>query len=354
MDERDLLAIMCNLFCQGHQPSEIRDILADQYHVQLKRTAIYPKLKQGCMNGWISFTPPAEVKLAEALRARYRGVLQGVAVATGPTNEGVAYHAARELGRLIREVHAEKQRDATRASDPGVHLGLSGGYTLRLLSEYFADYLIQTFVDGDDRERAAYGAFPAMLHLHAMVAGFDPFDPTTEPNAMFTHLHLVNQVPTQMKFVGFNAPPVVRRDQIEKVKKLPQIQTSFDQASRIEIAITSMGAWTDPDCMLHKCMKQFPDDFDKLTRAGVIGDLMWRPLGPDGPLNGVTDVQTMSVMDLRSLARLIGGGGRVVLVVARTRKQKSKADVLKQLLAYDRPLVSHLVVDSLTAQELLV
>lgn len=353
MDDLELLLLICSLFCRGHKPSEIRDILARDYGIQRTQQSIHPKLQIGALNGYISFTPPINEKLTDELKARYGNVLQGISVSAAPTIDGVAFHAARQVGRLIRAVYAEKCRDASRANTKGVHLGLSGGWTLRLLCESFAKYLVETFVNGDDSELEAYGPFPEVLHLHAMVAGFDPFDPTTEPNAMFTHLHLGNQVPMQMKFVGFNAPPVVRRDQFEQVKSLPQIATSYDQADEIEIAITSMGAWTDPDCMLRKCMQQFPDDFARMEKAGVIGDLMWRPFGPKGPLNGVTDVRTMSVMDLRGLTRLIAKGGKVVLVVGRTRRHKSKADVLKQLLAYDQPLVSHLVVDALTAKELL-
>lgn len=353
MDVRDLQLLICKLFCQGHSPRAISKILKNEYGIDCNQQQIYPKLRAGCNNGFITYTPPADYALAEALMERYKGVLEGVYVAAGPTIEGVAERASRLLDRLIRETHAKKARDASLANDKGVHLGLSGGYSLRVLSECFARYLIQTFDKGDHDQTKLYGQFPDTLHMHAMVAGFDPLDPTTEPNAMFTHLHLENKVPVRMKFVGLNASPVVRRDQLDAFTRLPHVKTSFEEADKIEIAITSMGIWDDPYCMLRKCMEQYPKDYQTLKDAKVIGDLMWQPLGPTEPINGITDLKTVSVMDLLGLNWLIKRGGKVVLVVGRTRKLESKAHVLRQLLAYKRPLISHLVVDSMTAGELL-
>jgi Putative sugar-binding domain len=340
-----LTGLICTMLQRGMDTADIREVLKRKHKIWIRPNAVYPHFKKEARRGRFSYSPPIHEKLRTAVMECYPGLL-GVEVVNTADTDAVAKRGAGMLGRLIKQVWGQKLENS---GDGNVHLGLSGGRTLRFLSRHFSEYLVQTYgdLDGNLPEN-----FPPELYLHALVAGFDVYDPTLEPNAMFTHLHLANRVPIKMKFVGLHAPPAVTPQTYDLMMKTPSIKTSIREAEKIDIVVTGMGVWEDSNCILHRCMSPSPKAMDQLKKAGVRGDLMCQPICQRGPILEPTAIQTLTALKLPDLGRLIRRNGKVLLAVGPCQSGKTKADVLRLILNFTTRLVSHLVLDSKTAEEL--
>ena len=109
--------------------------------------------------------------------------------------------------------------------------------------------------------------------------------------------------------------------------------------------------------MLMAYMKKSQESYCRLQDAGCVGDLMWRPLGPNGPLTGERgkDIRAMTLLELDSLSPFIADEGKHVLLLLGPCGMcgASKGKLLRNILGLKAHLVSHLVVDSRSAREML-
>jgi hypothetical protein len=93
-----------------------------------------------------------------------------------------------------------------------------------------------------------------------------------------------------------------------------------------------------------------PKSLELLNQAGCLGDMMWRPLGPKGPLELQTEIRAMTLMELSELPRFIKRRGRVLLLLGPCGSCAGpKTDVLNAILRSEQPLVTDVVADSRSA-----
>ena len=64
-----------------------------------------------------------------------------------------------------------------------------------------------------------FPSYPPKIVLHAVVAGFDVFEPTTDPNTFFTLFHTGTPPNVEFSFVGLHTPPVSESKDYDAIKK---------------------------------------------------------------------------------------------------------------------------------------
>ena len=86
-------------------------------------------------------------------------------------------------------------------------------------------------------------------------------------------------------------------------------------------------------------------------KACIGGDLMWRPIGPQGPIALQTDARALSLVEFEEFPDFMAQNGtKILLVLGPCGKcHLPKTDILRALLGLEKPLISHLVVDTRTA-----
>jgi DNA-binding transcriptional regulator LsrR (DeoR family) len=339
LDRRELIAAVCNHFCQGQPMGRIRELIRTELGVELKREDPWQIVSFAAAEGWLRYQAPHEARLREQIRRSYDW-LQGVEVVHTASIEDVAYRGAEMLLDLIRLHHRAPY------SRQEVHIGFAGGGAMRRLARYTAEILGRTT-----------GGLPETLVLHAIVAGFNVEDPTFDPNAFFTYFANDPMMPVKTRFVGLHAPAIVRQAEIAGLRALQGIQQAYHSADQLDILVTSASSWSDEHSMLMAYMKKSPESYNRLRDAGCVGDLMWRPVGPHGPLTGErkNDIRAMTLLELSDLAPFISHKGKHVLLLLGPcgTCNMAKGELLRCILDLRPSLLSHLVVDSRSARELL-
>ena len=121
------------------------------------------------------------------------------------------------------------------------------------------------------------------------------------------------------------------------------------------LPVTSVGSFSAKcnHSLLQAYMQKSADSLKTLEAAGYLGDMLWRPLGPDGPIKAKTKIRAMTLIELGDLRGLIEEGTSVLLVVGPCRVcNEHRAQVLKTILRHEDHLVTHLVADSRSVEEL--
>jgi len=334
LDKRERMSVVCRYFCQGYRLAKIAARISEEYSTDFSRESTYPMLMEAVRNGWIQYVPPLEQFLGDKIEKRYSWLREARVVHTSQF-EDVAYYGAEMLITLLKNMRSSIKTT--------VHIGFAGGHAMRTLARALARLL-----------RESEAELPEELVLHALVAGFDVFDPTTDPNSFFTLFQKHTPMGPEFKFVGLHAPTVVEADQYDSLRNLEGIKESFDQVDKLDIIVTSAAIWADEHSTFRKRMLKSPGCFDTLDKAGCIGDMLWLPLGPEGPLTVATRVRTMTLVELTELTTRIKAGKHVVLVLGPCAMcRKTKAQILRAILTSKDRLISHLVIDSLSAREIL-
>lgn len=334
--EEERQAVVCRLFCEGNGAAEIeRRIQKDYRPRKFTRQSAYPILIKAAKAGLMRFAPKASYPLSVRLHDRHKW-LDEVKVVHTNQFEDVAYKGAETLITLLQTVK--------RQEEDKVHIGFAGGHAMRRLAQIFAQLL-----DESDAK------LPETLVLHALVAGFEVLDPTTDPNTFFMLFRNRTSVNTKFEFVGLHTPPVVQASEYDSLRNAEGIKESYEHAKDLDIIVTSAADWADEHSTFHKCMERSADCSEVLARAGCIGDMLWRPIGPEGPLEDVeTRIRSMTLIELRKLPRFIKRGKYVLLVLGPCAMcQRTKSQILSGILASKERLISHLVVDTRSAKEVL-
>lgn len=330
----ELVSLVSKYFCRGHSMSEIREILAKDDGISLNREEPWQMVSYAARKGWIRYVAPAEEELEQRLSQRYRQLSVKV-VRTGAADD-VSYHVAQTLLEMIRTRH-QLNPDAE-----AVHIGFAGGSSLRRTAKILSDLLC----------RIPSTELPKRLVFHAMVAGFHIDNPRPDPNSFFTFLENDPALPVQTSFVALLAPGIVRSSLIRGLKAIEDIKSAYDRASELDIIVTSAGGhWQQGHSALYDMyLQRSPRSLKLLDRAGVIGDLMWRPISRSGPCEVDTDIRAMTLIELTSLPNLIARGKQVLLLMGPCGQCGGpKSDVLSAILEMRPLLITHLVVDSRSA-----
>jgi DNA-binding transcriptional regulator LsrR (DeoR family) len=330
MDEHEKLVTVCGLFCdEGLNATEIQKRMWDEHSVEMTREKPYSYFQKAARQGWISLKLPQSDTLQRQIRDAHPWLHDVSVVQTG-RSEDVSYRGAKMLLELLQQHYADRE----------VHIGFSGGSSLRMLARRFAELL---------REPARH--LPRKIVFHALVAGFDVNDPTTDPNAFFTHFVGDPAMPFETSFVALHSPAMVEDEFEEKLRKLPAIKESFERASEIHIIVTSTSCWKDEHSMLRHYMHVAGESVQELEKEGCLGDLLWQPLGSAGPFELKTTIRAMTIMRLSKLSDLVRDGKRVLLVAGPCATcHRPKAEVVKAILDQEERLITHLVTDSRCAR----
>ena len=326
MTDEELLTTVCGYFCEeGLTAAEIQRRLEEEHSIEITREKPYYYLRKAASLGWIRFVPPQEYALEKDLRKAYPWLHDAIVVPSART-EDVAYRGASMLLELLQQHHDEKE----------VHIGFSGGTSLRMLARRFAELL---------REPAQH--LPSEIVFHALVAGFDVSDPTTDPNAFFTYFVDDPGIPVETSFVALHSPAIVNAAFESELRDLPAITEAYQRAPEIDVIVTSTSCWTDEHSMLRHYMDLAGEPVSELEEAGCLGDILWQPIGADGPFELGAPIRAMTIMKLCELKKLIADKKHVLLVAGPCHRcKRSKTKVVRAILDQQDHLITHLVTDS--------
>jgi DNA-binding transcriptional regulator LsrR (DeoR family) len=292
----------------------------------------YRYLRKAVGRGWIRFDPPQEYSLQQRIREDAYPWLHDVSVVQSGRSEDVAYRAAKMLLELLQQHYAKGE----------VHIGFSGGSSLRTLARRFAELLHKPVKH-----------LPSAIVFHALVAGFDVNDPTTDPNAFFTYFVGGPATPCGMSFVALHAPAMVEKESEAKLRGLPGIKEAFERAPQIDIIVTSTSCWQDEHSTLRRCMALADESVEELENGGCLGDILWQPFGADGPFELDSHIRAMTLIRVSELSEFVRNGKHVLLVAGPCAYcHEPKADVVKAILDQEQRLITHLVTDSRCAEAL--
>jgi len=343
LTHRETVSLVCRYFCEGRQPGEIKDAMLKDHGIRISRETPYRHLAMAARNGWIRFAAPPDLELREELSEKYPW-LSGVKVAHTASFDDVALRGAETVVDLLRSVAKRMRKDKIDDEKVAVHVGLAGGHSMRRLVQILAAQLGKP-VEG----------LPDKVVFHALVAGFDLHDPTTDPNSFFTYFVDNPALQVTPEFVGLHAPPFAEPALVPLLKGMDTIDRALKQSRDLDIIVTSATSWS-ADCghgRLQTRMQRSPKSMRMLKDAGCRGDMLWQPLGPDGPIEADTEIQAVSLIDLAELPKRIDRGCAVVLVLGPCRNcHLPRGEVLQTILNLDKHLISHLVADSRSVAEM--
>lgn len=331
VDYEETVAAVCKYFCRGYLPADIADLMQERYGVEMSREAPYKYIQYAAAHNWLQFLAPREDQLSQTLRTRYPWLQQAEVVHTSVVDD-VAYRAAVMVVELLR-AHCRRHKEV-------VHIGFTGGYSMRTVAETLAA-LLQQPTDN----------LPKTVVFHTLVAGFDVDTPVTDPNAFLTYfVRPAMQVDT--RFVLLHAPAMVEPEEMPKVLALPGVEQARQSVHKLDLIVTSAAVINDPHSMLARYYDEPTRDL--LTRDGCVGDMLWWPLARHGPLDPTKyPYRSLTLLELSELPDYIQRGTQVLLALGPCGKcGELKTDILETLLHLDDHLLTHLVVDSRTARAL--
>lgn len=338
LDPMERESAVCNLFAEGLKIPQIQERMLGVYREagRLRREQVYRIVRAAAKKNRLKYVPDADSVIGQKILDHYSGLRRAHVVRTSVSTD-VARETADLLLRLVRHCHlADEKRNE-------VHIGFAAGLSMREVAQAFARLL-------------TYPAhqLPANIVFHALVAGHDPKDPTTDPNAFFTFFLTPPPADVTPSFMGFHAPAMVQSPSLPKLRSTPELREAYDAAKKLDIIVTSGSDWDDPHSALRFCMERSEASMEKLRALKVVGDMLWRPLGMEGPILQQTDIRALTVMELTDLPGFIREGKHVLLMLGPCGKcGRPKGALLHAILSQKDPLASHLVADSRTALELM-
>lgn len=333
MDRFERISEVCNHFCKGLKMTEISKKISKDFGINLSREAIYPIILDAAKNGFIGFVPEISYTQEERIKKQYN-YLEDIKVVHTTKFEDVAYHGAKMLLNMVQSYRDKKEE---------VHIGFAGGHSMRKLAQIFAELLRNA------------DKLPSKMILHAMVAGWDVFEPTTAPTTFFTLFHNMPLIETEISFVGLYTPAIVEANDFIKLKSSDGVKESYDEADKIDIIVTSATNWSDEHSTFRKYMIKSPDDcFDKLQSEDCLGDILWLPIDSEKPIINKTKTRAMTLMELSEIPDFIKDDRKVLLVMGPCAYcNRTKSEILSAILNQKKHIITHLAVDTRSVREIL-
>jgi DNA-binding transcriptional regulator LsrR (DeoR family) len=335
IDYMVVLSGVCRYFCQGMTPAQIVQAVYEDLGIKLSREKPYLYLAYAASQGWLSYNAPHDYRAIEGIRRRCHW-LDAIEVVKTAVFEDVGSHAADMLVEMCQKLHRNKKKDV-------VHIGLSGGHALRRTMRAFSRRLRLPIPD-----------MPSEIVFVSLVSGFSVREPSTDPASyclLFRDPAI--EMHAKISFVGLKSQAVVATRDIETLRACPGIKEGFDSVRDIDIILTSGSCWADRHSLLRDYMQRYARaDFADLERAQCIGDMLWRPMSLAGPIEMETEIRALTLIELSKLPELIREGKSVLLVLGPCGTEgcnRPKPEILEAVLGCGEQLVTHLVVDSITA-----
>lgn len=279
--------------------------------------------------GMFEFRPPYHETYGRELRA-LAPCLQDVEVVSSAEVESIAAEAAKMLMQMFRACAAKDKKKT-------VNVGVAGGHTISALMQRLSKEMTRP----DDK-------MPDIVHFFALAAGFIPDQPRTDPNS-FVGFFDDKLISTEVRFTNLSAPAIVDPEMFETLKGFDWIKEAFDAVRKMHIFVTSGSSW-------HKCgvlPGRLPkEDKIELEKQKVIGDLLWRPISADGPIEIELSRRAFTLVELRELAGFVKKDKQVLMALAPCGWcGKLKDDLLRSALK--QGIVTQLVVDARSAARML-
>ncbi len=334
LDKMERISAVCEFFCQGLTVKEVLEAMEAKYGKagKMTREEVYPLISYAASQGCFRYQAPYHLQYAQDLRERFTWLTR-VDVVRTVVSRDVANHAAHVLLQLV------KQHAHTKENDGAVHVGFAGGLSMRELAQAFAELLCRPSPD-----------LPKTIVFHTMVAGFSPNDPSTDPNAFFTYFLDRTVIQITPEFVTFHAPAIVGRLDLDVYKRPREIDHAYKSAKKLDIIVTSGADWNDEHGLLFKAMQDSKRSIQTLKQQRCVGDMMCRPIGPNGPIEIETDIRAMTLMELSELPDFITRGKHVLLMLGSCANCGApKGRLLSAILNLRWHHITHVVADSRTA-----
>jgi len=338
--EEERTAAVIGFFIDGKKPAEIASLMQDKFGVDMSRQEPYKVVLEAARSGLLRFTPPPHSQLRQSYRERYFRWLQDVEVVSAVRFDQVASYGARMLLDLVY------QKAAPPHGKEEVHIGIAGGNSMRHTVYEFARLLRQPGINTSK--------LPKKLVFRALVSAWERERPSDNPGFFFTYLVEDPAMPVETEFVPLPAPLLVNSEEYYKLLDYKWIREPYDdikERRKLDIVVTSASSWSDPHSMYHRYMEYSKDAPEDLEKAGIVGDLMWQPVGPKGPLDWKTQARAITLIELEDFPDFMEKNGTQILLVLGPcgKCHMPKTDILRALLGLEKPLITHLVVDSRTA-----
>jgi DNA-binding transcriptional regulator LsrR (DeoR family) len=313
---------------------EVSDRL--QLKPKLARTDPYPYLREAAREGRLRYEPYLNKECAKQVERRFKAV--SVKVVDTALLDDLAHHAAEQLTTMIEE-SARKE----------LTIGFSGGYTTKKTVQALAQMLKKPAVK-----------LPEKLVFVALVAGFDPSTPGSDPTSVFTYLDLP-ELQGRVFFHLLHTAPIGKPEERGKALQLPGIKDTAKAAKSVDIIVTSVAQYDQEHRhgMLEKYYTTLAEShadakhvIPRLRESGWIGDMVWQPIGEAGPIDmSGYPFAPLSLVRLKDFPELIEQKKMILLVAGpcgypgcQHRKDRITEAVLRN------GLVTHAILDTRTAK----
>jgi len=343
--DENAVAHVCHYFFEGRGPKEIADMMTTMHDTPMSQQEPYRLIQKAIKHyRWLHLSSPINTELSEKIRQTFNLHYAGV------TLTSFVDDVASRTAFLILDLLREMRRDPMNQRE--VHIGFSGGHTARKVFQKLANLLAEPS-----------DSLPETIVCHALVAGIDTEAPGTDPTSFFSFLADQN-LSDNRRFVLLNAPPIVRSAEWASFRGLPPIAKAIREAEKLDVIVTSAANFRDSHSQLKKNFLEYsPETITGLEQDGCIGDILWQPISAEGLLDmSKYEYRPVTILRLEDLPHLAARGKRIVLALGpcaaleHSQTEASKATVLEALLNHSlsgKTSITHLVVDSRTAQELM-
>jgi len=320
-------------------------------------------------NGSLFYVPSRNALLAKKLTECFPN-LGKVEVVPCTTSGLVSRVGAIQLCEILKEMRSSGSHE--------VHLGFYGGRTPMLLAKDLAQYL--SLVDALRPPQLSM-LFPKLV-FHSMVGSVAFNNQATDPNGYSSYfISCPKSVRDLVEFRSLPAPGIVLNSERDAVRKIHLVQQSLK--AKLDIVISSCGHcptgekedkehfsfWNtlNANCSSNPSLQEAWAKVQALLYdKHVVGDFAWLPISRD---EGVLELdefplwaftmfgkkEMFDFVDTTNRGPIHKAPGKILLLAGpcgnTACKIRDKSEILQSLLR-NRFKVSHLVVDSLTAEEL--
>jgi DNA-binding transcriptional regulator LsrR (DeoR family) len=318
---------------------EIADLVEKEFggQVKISRQSLYPLVASAVRRGFVRLMPPVNRALRDGLVKRFQSLRPeklDVVKTTGPQDsvKVAAMAAERAYAALVRIAREKGGKPV------GVGLG-PGRATLefcRLLSRRLENH-----------------SEPLRLRLVAITAG-GPVRLLENAPTSFLNLFPEHVVESRL---GLHAETLVRAGEFHGIRDHTGVKDAFAAKQDIDLIVTAMGDFEDPDDLLTLFLRDAKQDLNALRADGWIGNVQYRPYTAKGPVKEAPDqLRVVTVFELEDLVRWAKDPKKEVILMSRQCGlcRRIHARALRPLLTNPNLKVfSRLVLDCVTAMELL-
>jgi DNA-binding transcriptional regulator LsrR (DeoR family) len=289
---------VCELFFKEKKKvADIAEVISRESGVEMSRESVYPLLAKAVDLDVVRLIPPLDKELARKIAERYQLDARDVWV-VGHESGGAADDVpAWAAGRVLQHI-----KDLGAGGRNPVRLALGPGRAALDFSRHLGKLL------------RAEPDVPK-IRLYAAAACCPPRNPQYAPVSFF------NLYPRDVvdEFVGLFAESVVTCDDYRGILDKPGVREAFRDKHEVDIVVTAMGDLTHECDLFRWFLEQAGVDIRKLLRAGVVGNVQYRPYGKDGPvLQQGKDLRVVTLFEIEDFVQLAAQKNKHVVLLARS------------------------------------